>query len=329
MNEVGSPGPAPSARGDAGVGERETSAPGAPPQHQHAPLGPIRRHRIPAPASASTPLAGSEPLIDAHAHFLHGLGPRAEWAEVNAARLRAGERIGITWHVSSVLGSWGRTSPTYFASPADVTSGNDAQYAVVEAHPSRVRAWVHVNPNHTAHAIAEIRRGVARGAVGLKLSASRRADDPLLDPVIEEAARHGLPVLHHVWQHRRRDWGGQEASDAIELGRLAARHPTVTFLLAHIGGGGDWAHTNPAVRDLPNVMLDLSGSGADRGMLDEALAAVGARRLVWGADLTLCTGLAKLRALDVIGLSASDMADIRWRNAVRMFPAGSFPGLSA
>jgi predicted TIM-barrel fold metal-dependent hydrolase len=307
----------------------DASAPGGPPRVHDTAGGALRRHRIPAPATGSAPLAGTEPLIDAHAHFLHELGPRDDWRAVNAARLRAGERIGIRWHVSSVLGSWGRTSPTYFASPADVTSGNDAQYAFVDAHPDRVRAWVHVNPNHTAHAIAELRRGVARGAIGVKLSASRRADDPLLDPLMEEVARLGLPVLHHIWQHRRREWGGQEASDGVELGRLAARHPTVKFLLAHIGGGGDWAHTNPAVRELPNVSLDLSGSGVDRGMLDAALAAVGARRLVWGADITLCTGLAKLRALEVIGLSADDMADVRWRNAVRLFPPGSFPGLAA
>ena len=44
-------------------------------------------------------------------------------------------------------------------------------------------------------------------------------------------------MLHHIWQHRRRDYPGQEASDAVELGRLAARHPSVVFLLAHIGGG--------------------------------------------------------------------------------------------
>jgi len=37
------------------------------------------------------------------------------------------------------------------------------------------------------------------------------------------------------------------------------------------------------------------------------------------------TGLAKLRALEVIGLSAGALADIRWRNAVRLFPKGSFP----
>ena len=73
--------------------------------------------------------------------------------------------------------------------------------------------------------------------------------------------------------------------------------------------------------------LDLSGSGVDRGMLDGALAAVGARRVLWACDVTMCTGLAKLRALDHVGLSADDLADVRWRNAARLFPRGSFPGL--
>jgi predicted TIM-barrel fold metal-dependent hydrolase len=67
------------------------------------------------------------------------------------------------------------------------------------------------------------------------------------------------------------------------------------------------------------VYLDLSGSGVDRGMLDNAYAAVGAGRLLWGADITLCTGLAKLWALEVIGLTPDEMADVRWRNAARIF----------
>jgi hypothetical protein len=47
---------------------------------------------------------------------------------------------------------------------------------------------------------------------------------------------------------------------------------------------------------------------------------VGAKRLLWGADITLCTGLAKLWALDVIGLTSEEMTDVRWRNAMRIFP---------
>ncbi|MEO8338036.1 MAG: amidohydrolase family protein [bacterium] len=275
--------------------------------------------------SNSAPLGGDTPLIDAHAHFYHDLSGRSDWARVNAARLRAGDAIGVDYHVVSVLGSYGHTSPTYFPSPDDVTRGNDAMVGFADVEPERVRWYVTVNPNHTAHAIGEVERGVARGAIGVKVLASRRADDPLLDPICELAAEKGLPVLHHIWQHRTREWPNQEISDGRDLARLAERHQRTSFILAHLGGGGDWAHTLPAVRDTPNVYPDLSGSGVDRGMLDAALDALGAHRLLWACDLTMETGLAKLRALEVIGLSEDDMADIRWRNAARLFADGAFP----
>lgn len=278
-----------------------------------------------SPPHREGPLAGAEPLIEVHAHFLHARCGRKDWQERNASRLRAGDRIGVSVHVASVLGSWGHTSPIYFPSPADVTLGNDEMLALQKRESGRVRSYVTVNPNDTEHSLREIERCVAQGAIGIKLAASRRADDPLLDVIAEEAGRRGLPVLHHVWQHRRRDWPGQEASDGVELARLAARHPGASFILAHIGGGGDWQHTLPALAEVPNVYVDLSGSGVDRGMLDRTLAAVGASRMVWGSDLTMETGLAKLWALEVIGLPADAMASIRWGNAARIFPPNSFP----
>lgn len=262
-------------------------------------------------------------LIDVHAHFYQPDGQRADWAERNASRLAAGERIGITCHVASILGSWGRRSPTYFPSPADVHSGNDALLALIRRHPDRIRGYACVNPNFTDHAVAEIDRCIASGFIGVKLAASRRADDPLLDPVCDAARRHGVPILHHVWQHRRREWGGQEASDGVELVTLARRHPDVRFLLAHIGGGGDWLHTLHAVRGADNVLIDLSGSGVDGGMLEACVAAVGCERLVWGCDLTIDTGLAKLRYLERI-LAADAIDAVRWRNAQRIFPPDSF-----
>jgi predicted TIM-barrel fold metal-dependent hydrolase len=281
---------------------------------------------MPAPATA---LGGPEPLIDVHAHFHTPFTNRADWAQYNASRLNAGARIGVRTHVASVLGSWGHTSPTYFSSPDDQTRANDWMLAFARDHGVTVRAYVAVNPNFTAHALSEIERGMAAGAIGIKLAAGRRADDILLDDIAAAAAQYGVPILHHVWQHRRRDWPNQDASDGLDLARLAARHPTATFLLAHIGGGGDWAHTFPAVRDFSNIVMDLSGSGIDRGMIDEALKAVGAERLLWAADLTLCTGLTKLRALDHTGASPREIAAMRWGNAVRIFPAGAFGDLRA
>ncbi len=263
-------------------------------------------------------------LVDVHAHFLHDRTPRADWRERNASRLAAGEKIGISVHVASVLGSWGLTSPIYFPSPRDVTAGNDALLGLQREHPGKIRGYACVNPNYGAHARAEIIRCLDAGMVGVKLAASRRADDPLLDPIAALAGERRVPVLQHIWQHRRRDWPGQEASDATELGTLARRHPDVAFILAHIGGGGDWLHSLHAIADVPNVYVDLSGSGVDGGMLEACLAAVGVSRLLWGTDLTMDTGWAKLRYLESL-LNKDELSLVRWKNAARIFPPRAFP----
>lgn len=262
-------------------------------------------------------------LIDIHSHFLHERTPRADWAERNASRLAASRRIGTTWEVASILGSWGRTSPTYFPSPADLTWANERQRQLCRDNPGRVRGYITVNPNFTGHALDEIERGVAGGMVGIKLAASRRASDALLDPVVDRAAAHGFPVLHHIWQGRRGEPAGQEASDGLELGELARRHPRVPFILAHIAGGGPWWHTLRAVRGIQNVIIDLSGSGVDAGMVESVLVAVGPERMVWGTDLTMGTGLSRLHVLERL-LTAEDFALVAWKNAVRIFPAGAF-----
>ncbi len=262
-------------------------------------------------------------LIDVHAHFHHAGGQRADWAERNASRLRAGEQIGITRHVASILGSWGRTSPTYFPSPADVTTGNNALLDLMRAHPDRIAGYACVNPNYTAHALGEITRCLELGMIGIKLAASRRANDPLLDPIAELAGARRVPVLHHIWQHRRTEWPGQEASDATELIELAHRHPAVPFILAHIGGGGDWRYTLDALAGVDNVHVDLSGSGVDRLMLESCVSRVGVGRLLWGCDITMCTGLAKLRHLENM-LPPEGLEQVRWRNAATIFPPGSF-----
>lgn len=272
--------------------------------------------------AAPAPAALAAPLVDVHAHFLHDRCGRTDWQARNARRLEVGARLGITMHVASMLGSFGFTSPTYFPSPEDLTYANEAMRTLARAHPERVRGYVTVNPNHTGHALGEIETGLGAGMVGVKLAASRRASDPLLDPIAALAAEHRVPILHHVWQYRRREVAGQEISDAPDLLALAHRHPRARFILAHIGGGGDWAHSLRALAGATNVWVDLSGSGVDRGMLELCLEAVGALRLLWGTDLTMDAGAAKLRALEVMGLSAADLEAIRWRTADGLFRLG-------
>ncbi len=181
-----------------------------------------------------------------------------------------------------------------------------------------------VNPNFTDHALGEIRQRMDQGLIGVKLGASRRADDELLDPIVELASERQVPILHHIWHNRRRDWPGQEASDAVELKVLADRFPGATFILAHLGGGGDWAHSIRAVRENANIWIDLSGSGVDLDMLHAAVNELGAERLLWGSDLTMDTAWGKLRYLERMGLSTDELDLIASGNACGIFPDGCF-----
>jgi predicted TIM-barrel fold metal-dependent hydrolase len=262
-------------------------------------------------------------LIDVHAHFYSERSLRSDWRSVNAARLEAGRKIGITEHVASILGTYGARSPTYFPSPEDVTHANDALLNMIDENVA-IHGYCVVNPNFTDHALNEITARAESGMIGVKLAASRRADDELLDPIAELAGRLRLPILHHVWQDRRRDWPEQEASDASELADLAARHPATRFVLAHLGGGGDWAHSLRVLSDIGNIWVDLSGSGVDTDMLDRAVDTLGCGRLLWGSDITIDTAWAKLRYLKAMGLSETDMDLVRSGNARRIFPQGAF-----
>ena len=109
----------------------------------------------------------------------------------------------------------------------------------------------------------------------------------------------------------------------LGAGRAGLAPPGVAFILAHIGGGGDWLQSLPAIRGGSNILVDLSGSGVDGGMLEACIESVGVPRLLWGCDLTIDTGWAKLRRLEHL-LSAAELELGTWGNAVRIFPSGAF-----
>ena len=238
-------------------------------------------------------------LIDVHAHFLHDRSPRTDWRERNASRLRAGERVGITVHVASILGSWGATSPIYFPSPSDIEYGNNFLLALQREHAAGIRGYAVVNPNFQRHALSELARCLdarhgwnqaggeppgGRSSAGSDLSGCRASAE---SPYSTTSGNTGGGTIRDRRRATRSSWE-----------RWRPRHPGVNFLLAHIGGGGDWIHSLAAIRSLPNVYVDLSGSGVDGGMLEACVEAVGVERLVWGCDLTIDTGWAKLRYLE-------------------------------
>jgi hypothetical protein len=232
-------------------------------------------------------------LVDVNAPFALApyLGPDPD--ALNAARFRAGAQIGITLHVLTIATNVPPTSQF-------LPSSNDMREGFERAHPSQVR-WLALpggppppSPEDPAErgdesVRWELARDAARGAVGVELELFQFGVEPWHSAVVEEAM-------------------------------LAGRHPLAQFVLAALGDDPNWPDTIAAFAPLANVAVDISGRRTVRGMLDEALTHLGAERLLWGTGDAMETGLAQLRALDVIAPGADVIEAIRWRNAARIFP---------
>jgi predicted TIM-barrel fold metal-dependent hydrolase len=140
--------------------------------------------------------------------------------------------------------------------------------------------------------------------VGVKLWISVHASDARLDPIMERAAALGVPVLHHAW-YKANGFVANESTPA-EIAHLARRHPDVTIIMAHLAGGG-WRGVRD-VRDCPNVIVDTSGAQPHAGLVEYAVAELGADRVVFGSDWPIRDFASQRARVEGASLSEADKA---------------------
>ncbi|CAA9215987.1 MAG: hypothetical protein AVDCRST_MAG77-200 [uncultured Chloroflexi bacterium] len=233
------------------------------------------------------------PVWDCHGHIYDDPGGTR-----GRRLLDAMDQLGIERIFVSRL--WGDNRVPATATPDDVRRSNDAVAGWAERHPDRFIPYCFVNCTYPDEALRELGdRVTQQGFRGLKLYASCRFDDPRVEPVVARAAELRIPTLLHVIQRRTSEAAGQYASDGREVAYLAQRLPHAQLILAHVGGGGDWAFSIKAVRDCPNVYADLSGSVVDAGLVEAAYEAVGADRLLFGTDSSMTEGVGKLHGAEI------------------------------
>lgn len=251
----------------------------------------------PWPGAAPTDV----PVWDCHGH-LHDDpgGPRG------ARLLDAMDRLGIQRMLVSRL--WGDNRVPATATPDDFRRANRAIEGWADRHPNRFLPYCFVSCTYPEEAERELEDCVEqRGFKGLKLYAACRYDDPRVEPVVARAARYAIPTLLHVVQRRTQEIPGQYVSDGREVAHLARRLPDAPLIMAHVGGGGDWAFSLKAIRPHPNVYADLSGSVVDAGLVESAHACVGPDRLLFGTDSSMCEGVAKLQGADITDAEKRDV----------------------
>lgn len=213
-------------------------------------------------------------IWDAHIHLS---GVPGDTPEARLERLlEYADRLGIE-RVCVFMGmKW-----SYDPSPDDLRQQNDEVWRAIRHFPERAFGFVYLNPNHLAASLAELDRCVRDGPmVGVKLWVARRCHEPALDPLVRRAAELKAVVLQHTYLKATGNL--PDESTPTDLAQLAARHPDASFIAAHTGA--DWELGIRALRDTPNVSVELCGFDPTAGVTEMAVREVGAARVLYGSD---------------------------------------------
>jgi len=208
-------------------------------------------------------------IIDCHVH--------PAGAALEPGLLREVERLGVDRLCVCSLGrEW-----VYEPEPDLCRQANDDVHALMCRYPDLVLGFCYVSPAFPQQAAAEMRRCIEDlGMVGLKLWVAVPADDPRVFPLVEQAVGYGIPILQHAWHKATGNLPHE--SFPTQVAALARRYPEARIIMAHIAG--DWRRGVASVRDCPNVCVDTSGSIMDLGMVEHAVEALGAERVLFGSD---------------------------------------------
>jgi predicted TIM-barrel fold metal-dependent hydrolase len=190
----------------------------------------------------------------------------------------------------------------------DMAEGNRRLYEAIREHPT-LHGYVVVNPNYLEESRAELARWYQHDCfVGAKIHceySNQATSSPAIRAVIAEVAEYRKPLLIHN--------AGSDWLPAIK--EIARAHPELPIIIAHGGGWG----TGPAIRDVPSLFLEFCSSGGVSGRIDEALAAVGPERLMFGSDMDLLDPAYVLGTYEDANFSPAEREMVMHRTARRLF----------
>jgi predicted TIM-barrel fold metal-dependent hydrolase len=250
-------------------------------------------------------------IIDIHVHDWIGAEARDAFSDIRRMlALADGLGIGRLVLLGNVLRFGVR------ANQDQIRTINDTTIDLVKKYPDRLAGFCFVNPVLDAGFLREeIDRCIRdEGLCGIKLEIDLNARDKRLKTVMNKAAEHDVPVLHHSWYLTVGDQ--PYASDPSDIACLAGRYPHVRIVMAHLTGCG--ARGVLDVLDCPNVWVDTSGSQPLAGMVEYGVKMLGADRIVFGSDVPGRDFSCQLGRIYGAKIGRRDREKILWKNAERL-----------
>ncbi len=150
--------------------------------------------------------------------------------------------------------------------PHVAREANDYIIESVNMYSSRLIGFCSVNPAWGAEAVAEAERCADAGLRGIgELHADTQgfdvADRTALAPLMDMAAKRGLPVLVHSSEPVGHAYPGKGSTTPDLLYRMVRNFPDNLFVCAHWGGGLPLYTLMPELADeLKNVYFDSAAS---------------------------------------------------------------------
>jgi hypothetical protein len=247
-------------------------------------------------------------IFDAHLHIPADDGEVFQWnlitrtmPEFVAYLDKCGVRRGV---ISSARSNTAKT-------PKDYRAGNREVAKYAEKYKGRFRGSCVITPFRIDEALREIEDcNKQLGFVWLgefcNYMTGYRYETPEWSEVMNLAAHLNLVTQIHT--------------NVAEMRYLADKFPDNTIVFPHLGGSQkDIQQRIDIVAQHKNTYIDISGSGIERvGILEKAVRAIGADRVLYGSDFTINEPSAVIARVKNAFLTAEDREKILFRNLQRL-----------
>lgn len=160
----------------------------------------------------------------------------------------------------------------------DLSLGN-RRVAELVSQNAKFRGYVVVNPNHLEASAEEMKRYLLRpnflGVVIPPPSLAHPLNSWRTLELIKMARRYDCPFVTFT----------ETSEDAQALVALTKSFSGIRFLMVPLRGS-DWWAALKIVEDIPNISVVASGLLTERGIVEQAVALLGERRVFWGSAMT-------------------------------------------
>jgi predicted TIM-barrel fold metal-dependent hydrolase len=209
--------------------------------------------------------------------------------------------------------------PTLAPSLHELSALHDSVLEEISPYSARLCAFAWASPRLGDAGLRELERCLENSLVaGIELHAGLEAfniDDEFVSPVAEVAAHFDVPVSVHTQLAVR-------GAEPWRLLRLARRHPSVNFLMGHLGGDGSMLQTGAAAEIAAragNISVEVSGTVTDpwatyRGPSE----LLGPDRVIFASDSPLHQPALNLLKLDLLEMERPWREAILGRNLLRL-----------